>query len=191
MMIGNGRNVMLFFAALFVMTWVLGGCASMVATPAEPRPLLASGPSHAPRIEDGFAVSSLWGGETWRIFVRGSDPDGDMLHLWVVTTQLGRKSDTEIIPLRGPAQGEFSGFLTLRTPNWIKSWDNVRVEVRIRDQAGNLSEKTVFEALIGFPTRESLPSQWSAAAHNHLGTIFFQFEGDGGESKPFGFLRGF
>jgi hypothetical protein len=191
MMTGNGRNLKVVFAALFVSVLALGGCASMVATSAEPPPLQATGPSHAPRIEDGFAVSSLWGGQVWRIFVRGSDPDGDMLHLWVVTTQLGRKSDTEIIPLRGPAQGEFSGFLSLNTPNWIKNWDNVRVEVRIRDRAGNLSEKAVFEALIGFPTRESLPPQWSAAAHNHLGTIFFQFEGDGGESKPFGALKGF
>jgi hypothetical protein len=172
-----------FLSAAFLL---LSGCAPVTRMPAEDPQPQAVGLAHAPRIEDGFAVSSLWGGETWRVFLRGSDPDGDMSHLWVVVTQLGKHTDTEIVPLRGRDQEEFSGFLTLNTPSWIRSWDYVRVEVRIRDRAGNLSDKATFEAQIGFPTRESVPSEWASATQHHLGVLFFQFQDDNGNGKPFG-----
>ncbi|MCU0588707.1 MAG: hypothetical protein MUF52_11200 [Syntrophobacteraceae bacterium] len=170
---------------------VLSGCAPVQMQQAQPIQSQAVGAADAPRMEDGFAVSSLWGGQTWRVYLRGSDPDGDMSHLWVVVTQLGKRTDTVIIPLRGAEQARFSGFLTLDTPSWIRTWDFVRVEVRIRDRAGNLSEKATFEAQIGFPTQESLPSRWADATQSHLGTIFFEFMDDGGDNRPFSLRRGF
>jgi hypothetical protein len=172
-----------FLCAAFLM---LSGCAPVTMTPAGVPQPQAIGPAHAPLLEDGFAVSSLWGGETWRIFLRGSDPDGDMLHLWVVVTQLGKRTDTEIIPLKGRNQVEFAGFLTLETPSWIRSWEFVRVEVRVRDRAGNLSDKVTLEARIGSPTSERLPSEWADAAQHHLGVLFFQFEDDNGNGRPYG-----
>jgi hypothetical protein len=190
MMISYSRKGYVGSFVVFVAVLVLGGCAPVVMQPSEPLQAQAVGPIHSPRIDDGFAVSSLWGGETWRIYLRGSDPDGDMKHLWVVITQLGVRSDTEIVPLVGPDRAEFSGFLTLNTPSWIRTWENVRVEVRIRDQAGNLSEKATFEAQIGFPTRETLPPQWAGSVNRHLGHLFFNFIGDGGDNRPFGIRRG-
>ena len=172
-----------FMSVAFLM---LTGCAPFAMMPVEAPQPQAVGPAHAPVIEDGFAVSSLWGGETWRVFLRGSDPDGDMSHLWVVVTQLGKHTETEIIPLRGRNQMEFAGFLTLDTPSWIRSWEFVRVEVRIRDRGGNLSEKVTLEARIGSPTREGLPSEWADAAQYHLGVLFFQFQDDNGNGMPFG-----
>jgi cation diffusion facilitator CzcD-associated flavoprotein CzcO len=81
---------------------------------------------------------------------------------------------------------EFAGFLTLDTPSWIRSWEFVRVEVRIRDRGGNLSDKVTLEARIGSPTREGLPSEWADAAQYHLGVLFFQFQDDNGNGMPFG-----
>jgi hypothetical protein len=180
----NHRFVKFVFVSVAFL--MLTGCAPVAMMPVEAPQPQAVGPAHAPVIEDGFAVSSLWGGETWRVFLRGSDPDGDMSHLWVVVTQVGKHTDTEIIPLKGRNQQEFSGYLTLDTPAWIRTWDAVRVEVRIRDRAGNLSEKVTLEAQIGFPTRERLPSEWASAAQYHLGVLFFQFQDDNGNGKPFG-----
>ena len=115
-----------------------------------------------------------------------------MSHLWVVVTQLGRHSETHLVPLRGPDQTAFAGFLTLDTPSWIRRWEFVRVEVRVRDRAGNLSDKATFEAQVGFATREVLPPQWADATRNHLGTLLFQFREDGGgDGRPFGLRRGF
>ncbi|MCU0571641.1 MAG: hypothetical protein MUC41_01485 [Syntrophobacteraceae bacterium] len=180
--------LVLFTGAAFLL---LSGCAPVTMMPAQGPESQAMGIGHAPRFEDGFAVSSLWGGQTWRIFLRGSDPDGDMSHLWVVITQLGLHSETQLVTLRGPDQARFSGFLTLDTPSWIRTSDFVRVEVRIRDRAGNLSDKATFEAQVGFATREGLPSQWADATRNHLGTLFFQFRDDGGDGRPFGRMHGF
>ncbi len=176
---------------LSVALLVLGACAPVAMMPGEAPQPQTMGPGNPPRLEDGFAVSSLWGGETWRVFLRGSDPDGDMSHLWVVVTQLGKHTDTEIIPLKGRDQAEFSGFLTLNTPSWIRTWDYVRVEVRIRDKAGNLSEKATFEAQIGSPTRERLPEHWAGAVQHHLGVLFFRFLDDNGNDRPFGLRRRF
>lgn len=169
----------------------LSGCAPVSWVPAQAPESQAIGVGQAPRLEDGFAVSSLWGGQTWRIFLRGSDPDGDMEYLWVVITQLGKHSETQLVHLKGPDRAGFSGFLALNTPSWLRTWDFVRVEVRIRDRAGNLSDKATFEAQIGFAPREGLPAQWTDATRNHLGTLFFQFRDDGGDGRPFGWRQGF
>lgn len=139
--------------------------------------------SSPPVLEDSFAVSSLPTGAVWNVFVQGSDPDGDMSHLWVVITQLGKRIQTETVPLVGPDQRAFSGYFTIYPRgNLFSPWENLRVEIRIRDRAGNLSAKAEHEAQIGFQTREMAPAKWAGATHHKLGTILFDLENDGGNN---------
>lgn len=148
--------------------------------------------SHSPEIEDSFAVSSLWGGDIWRVFVQGSDPAGDMKYIWAEITQVGSKNSSEIVPLKGDARRRFSGYLALYTPHYLRSWETVKVEIRIRDEAGNYSNVRTHEVTIGAPTKEGIPEKWAQAAQNRIGTIFFDFErpDDRDFVGPFRFHRG-
>ncbi len=168
-------------ALLLLFLAFTASCSSMgsysgVYTPTIPPAAAASAPGHPPQILDSFAVSSLWQGQMWRIFVQGEDPDGDMDHLWVFVTQVGQKTANDIIVLKGNDRRAFAGYLALNTPRRIGLWETVRVEIKIKDRAGNYSPVRIHEALIGSPTTEAIPSKWAQFDDRRLGNIFFDFE---------------
>ena len=138
-----------------------------------------------PAFEDSFAVSSVWPGQDWHIYVKGSQPDGQMDYIWVVVSQLGGNMwYNDIIRLKGDNRKHFEGYITLPIPRFFpkRSWEYVTVEMRIKDTAGRYSEKRVHELEIGSPTKEVLPTEWRSVANQELGTIFFRFDLDQGES---------
>lgn len=145
---------------------------------------MAAGP-HAPTIDGAFAVSSMWLGKNWEIFVAGSDPDGDMDYIWAEVSQLGgRMWDQHLLRLKGPHQTRFKGVISLPTPSFQsrKIWETLRVTLRIRDRAGHYSDPVTLEVDLGKPTRESVPESWLDARRNSLGVIFFDFDLDRGEN---------
>lgn len=180
----------LFGATAIVLAWSLTACAQtmMTAPPqAPPGPQPMGGPPGAPVIEDSFAVSSMPKGALWNVYLQASDPAGDMSHLWVVVRQLGKKEVTETIRLTGPNQRAFSGFVTVYPRGAVFSqWENLDITVRIRDRAGNLSERAEHQVQMGWQTREMLPAKWSNATHNQLGTVLIDLESD---NDPLG-IRG-
>jgi hypothetical protein len=160
-------SFMLVYAGLFMLYGTLSRAEAQSAGP--------------PQFEDSFAVSSIWPGENWRIFVKGSDPDGDMTHIWVVVSQLGGNMwSNHIIRLKGNESKAFDGYITLPTPHFFprRGWEYVRVEMKIRDKTGVYSQPRVQELEIGSPTREYLPSEWRSAGNHSLGTLFFDFHLD-------------
>jgi len=144
-------SLMLVYAGLFMLYGAMPGTEAQAAGP--------------PQFEDSFAVSSIRPGENWRIFVKGSDPDGDMTHIWVVVSQLGGNMwSNHIIRLKGNESKAFEGYITLPTPHFFPrgGWQYVRVEMKIRDKAGVYSQPRVQELEIGSPTMEYLPSNGEA-----------------------------
>jgi hypothetical protein len=175
-----------------LLVWSLTACAPTMMTaqdqPGRMRESMPLGPN-PPVLEDSFAVSSMPTGALWNVFVRGFDPDGDMSHLWVVVTQLGKRAQTEIIPLVGPDQRAFSGYITIYPRGaFFSPWENLRVEIRIRDKADHLSATREQDVQMGFQTREMLPPQWADASRHKMGTVLFDMENDDGDSH-FGFGR--
>jgi hypothetical protein len=138
-----------------------------------------------PVFEDSFAVSSVWPGQDWHIFVKGSQSEGQMDYIWVVVSQLGGNMwYNELVRLKGNEQKNFEGYITLPIPRFFpkRSWEYVTVEMRIKDKAGRYSEKRVHELEIGSSTKEVLPAEWQSAAHRELGTLFFRFDLDQADS---------
>ncbi len=186
---GKNRLTLLGPAAM-VIAVALTACASTMM-PAPPQagadPRTAPGSAGAPVIEDSFAVSSMPNGALWNVYLQASDPAGDMSHLWVVVRQLGKKEVTETIPLTGPNQKAFSGFVTVYPRGAVFSqWENLDITVRIRDRAGNLSGRVEHQVQMGWQTREMPPAKWASATHNQLGTILIDLESD---NDPLG-IRG-
>ena len=137
--------------------------------------------ANAPEFLDSFAVSSVWPGQNWQIYVKGADPNGQMDHIWVVVSQLGGNMwSNHVIPLKGDERKSFSGYINLPIPNFIRhtSWEYLTIEMKIRDASGNYSQKRVQELTIGSPTKESVPTEWRSAENRQLGTIFFDFDLD-------------
>jgi hypothetical protein len=179
------RRLALLTMTGILFVWSVMGCAPTMMTPtpeAGRMPQAMPSPSDPPILEDSFAVSSMPNGALWNVFIQGSDPGGDMSHLWVVVTQLGKRDVTEIVRLVGPDQRGFSGYITIYPRGaQFSPWENLKVEIRIRDRAGNLSARAEHQVLIGFQTREMLPAKWASATHHKLGTILFDLENDDGD----------
>jgi hypothetical protein len=169
---------------MLVSAWVLFGCTAAlhgtardVASPAGPNP---------PRIDGTFAVSSMWLGKTWEIFVEGSDPDGDMDYIWAEVSQLGGHMwDQHLIRLKGSDQARFKGVIELPTPSFFsrKIWETLRVTLRLRDRAGHYSDPVTLEVELGAPTRQPVPERWAEARSHKLGTIFFDFDLDRADNE--------
>ena len=133
----------------------------------------------APRIDDSFAVSSIWQGQTWQIFVSGSDPDADMDYIWIQVSQLGGNMwDNHRVMLHGANRGSFAGYIAFPTQTYTPrmGWETVRVEMRIRDATGRYSAPVTLQMEVGSPTREAIPEKWSRVTNNRLGTIIFDFD---------------
>jgi hypothetical protein len=162
------------YLGLLIYPLLLAACAlgpapgTRAAAPPGPNP---------PLFEDSFALSSIWDGQMWEIFVAGSDPDGDMKHIWVVVSQSGGNMwSNHFVPLTGENRGHFSGYLALYTPRLRQGLERVRVDMKIRDAAGHYSNERSQEVLIGAPPSEGIPEKWRLAAQNRLGVIFFEFD---------------
>jgi hypothetical protein len=164
-----------------LLLWAVTACAPTMMTPPPGAGTMGQmpPPPNPPVFEDSFAVSSMPSGALWNVFIQGSDPDGDMSHLWVVVSQLGKRSETETIPLVGLDQRAFSGYITIYPRGaFFSPWENLRVEIRIRDRAGHLSATREQEVQTGFQTREMLPEKWAGATRHKMGTILFNMEND-------------
>ena len=152
-------------------------------------PPAAESPAALPELQDSFAVADLRPGQTWQIFLEGSDPNGDMKDIWIVASQIGGTVwENQFIALRGENRRRFLGYVALPTPLTLyrssTGWETVRVEVRIRDGAGQYSQSRVHEVVIGKHTAQAVPAKWSQAANHKMGTIFLDFDLDRESNQP-------
>lgn len=138
----------------------------------------ANGDSEGPVLEDSYAASSVASGQTWYIYLQGYDPSEDMQYVWFEVTQLGGRNSTEIVYLRCVYRGAFYGYVAVYLPHVKAGWETVRAEIKIKDAAGNYSTRRVHEVQVGSYAAEPLPAKWQAAARNHIGNIFFDFDSD-------------
>lgn len=170
----TGSLILALMAAL-----VLQGCSPAAHNVSRETGVVA-GP-HAPTIDGAFAVSSMWLGKNWEIYVAGSDPDGDMDYIWAEVSQLGGHMwDQHLLRLTGPHRTRFKGVISLPTPSFQsrKIYETLRVTLRLRDKAGHYSDPVTLEVELGKPTRESVPESWQDAREHSLGVIFFDFDLD-------------
>ena len=99
-----------------------------------------------PIITRSFASPQVSPGDTWRVYLSASDPDGDMKAVYCVIDQPGMGTHpASITRIREDQQRELSGYLYLTTAGMAGSnFGNLVLEIQIRDQAGNFSEPVSF-----------------------------------------------
>ena len=129
-----------------------------------------------PELLGSYAVKEVHPGQTWNIYLKAKDVDGDMKYIAAVLFMAGEGSyPTSEIWLKGETRSEFEGYIFLHTPmdeTLVADMDTLKVSIFIRDSAGNKSQ-TVKLPLSFVPGRtpEKVPAQWQQAAKHQLGYI--------------------
>jgi hypothetical protein len=95
----------------------------------------------APVITHRFASKEIRPGDTWKVYIRAVDPEGDMNNIICTVSQAGRGT-YPVCFLRIPEsqRRELSGFLYLNTSgSQGLVFMSLTLMVEIQDRAGNLS----------------------------------------------------
>jgi hypothetical protein len=131
-----------------------------------------------PIVVDSYAASSIRPGDTWLIFLRAEDPDGDMKSIAAVLWQAGvGYYPTEVIMLK-PAEGkQFSGYLYLRTPaDFTLNWDEVELALYVRDSQGNRAQPVKLPLRFDMAAKQQTPEKWRQAMDYRIAALMIQIE---------------
>ncbi|MCG6944964.1 MAG: hypothetical protein LJE87_06425 [Deltaproteobacteria bacterium] len=159
-----------FFA--LVLTALLGGCQKPPMFEQED----PGSKGHPPELLGYYASKEIDPGETWNVYLKAKDVDGDMKYIVAVIFMEGEGDYTPSeIWLKGEKRSEFDGYIFLNTPPddiLSDDMDSLTLSIFIRDWAGNKSQ-TVKLPLSFEPGRvpEKVPAQWQQAAKNQIGYI--------------------
>ncbi|MCG6916939.1 MAG: hypothetical protein LJE89_05250 [Deltaproteobacteria bacterium] len=160
-----------FFAIL--LTIFLGGCQK----PPNFEQEHPGAKGQPPELLGYYAAKEVHPGETWNIYLKAKDVDGDMKYIVAVLSVEGVDSSlSSEIWLKGEDRTEFDGYIFLNTPPgeilFEASVTKLIANIFIRDWAGNKSQ-TVKLPLSFEPGRtpEEVPPQWQQAANHELGYI--------------------
>jgi hypothetical protein len=156
---------------VLAMVAILGGCQK----PPQFEQEHSGDKGHAPVIEGYYAVNSVRPGETWNVYLKGKDEDGDMKYIAATMHEAGAGYDTSETFLKGENSAEFAGYLLLETPadmTLLEDMDNLSMKIFIRDWAGNESNAIDLPlTFVEHETHESIPGNLQDAAKNRLGAI--------------------
>ena len=99
-----------------------------------------------PVITQSFASPTVKIGETWKVYLKASDPDGNMKNLYATVFQHGLGSYPISITRIKEGDGKnLSGYFYLNTGNdYALNFVNLTLTVEIQDKTGRFSGPAVF-----------------------------------------------
>ena len=150
--------------ALLVLLCVAVGCATLEGT--------GKGPKVTPVITRSFASEQVRLGETWKIYLNASDPNGEMTKIYAIVEQPGQVNPVSITKVSKENAKELSGYIYLSTapPATPLDGTSVSLTVQIQDRSGNFSQPAVFPMIIKNLATQEAPPQ-GAFKEQDLGPI--------------------
>lgn len=115
-----------------------------------------------PVITQSFASKEVRSGETWKIYLKVSDPDGEMKRIYAVVDQPGVGTyPLSIIRVKPEKRKELSGYLYLSTATPVAPlyFINLTLTVHVQDGSGNFSQAAVFPLSINSRSTQEAPPQ--------------------------------
>ena len=136
---------------------------------------------HPPVIVDYYAAKVLVPGETWKIYLRAEDQDGDMEYIAAMLYQpgLGYYPTSETY-LHENDRAKFVGHLFLDTPEDENlTEDTFNMKIIVRDHSGNRSK--VIDLPLKFDEKkyvppEQRPADFRIAGKHRLGAIMINIK---------------
>jgi hypothetical protein len=140
-----------------------------------------------PVIHESFASKEISPYETWKIYLKASDPDGNMKNIYAVVEQPGiGPYPLSVTRIKPENQKEFSGYVYLSAAgsdvsalNYVK----VSLTVWIQDRSGNFSEAAVFSTTMNNRYRQEAPPA-GRFSETDLGPIMVRLGTQYDSSKP-------
>jgi len=104
----------------------------------------------SPIIHQSYAANQIWPGDTWKIYLIASDPDGDMKNIVCTIDQSGVGTyPASIIRIAEGRQKELSGFIYLNTQGFEDlNFVTLNLTVQVQDMAGHFSRPAAFPLLL-------------------------------------------
>ncbi len=99
-----------------------------------------------PTIAQSYAAPTIRPGDTWKVYLRASDPDGDMHNLYATVFQYGMGTyPLSITRIKKGEEKDLSGYFFLNTGNEsAMHFVNLILTVQIQDKGGHFSAPAVF-----------------------------------------------
>jgi hypothetical protein len=159
---------------IVMLAGLLVGCAGMQSYTAS----TSVDKGKSPVVQDAFAAPSIRPGETWMIFLKAEDPDGDMKSIAAVLWQAGvGYYPTEVTMLKPEQRKDFSGYLFLSTPvDFTLNWDEFELYLYVRDSQGNRAQPVKLPLRFDMAARQIVPEKWQEAANNRIAALMFNIE---------------
>ena len=160
---------------LLALCILFSGCASFTRC----EKISTSGKGQPPVILDSYAASQIRPGETWRIYLRAKDPDGDMKEMIQALMREGSSlSNTAFTQIKAEHSAEMAGYIFMRTPSTATADYNrltfmgITLRITLRDCQGNKSEDVEFPLHFTLEdAHDDLPAEWQDVADNSLGAV--------------------
>jgi hypothetical protein len=143
------------------------------------------GAGATPVITQGFAAREAWPGQTWKIYLKASDPNGDMKNIYAVVEQPGvGQYPLSIIRVKEENKKEISGYIYLvtSTPHYPLNFVHLTVTVNIQDRSGNFSAPAVFGLSLNPRSAQEAPPQ-GVFKEQELGPIMIRLQTIDGASS--------
>ncbi len=144
-----------------------------------------------PVITQSFASPKLRPGDTWKVYLKASDPDGDMKNIYATIAQPGMAGyPVSITKIKEGGGKDLSGYIYLNTVgvqglNFV----SLTLTVQIQDKAGHFSQPAVFPLSLSFSSQQQTPSP-GIFPEKDLGPIMITlrsaFDGDGRGGSDWG-----
>ena len=140
-------------AAVFVFLCLAMGCATLES----PKGAVKA----TPVITQAFASEEIRVGETWKIYLNASDPNGEMIKIYGIVEQPGQIYPVSITKVSKENGKEFSGYLYLSTapPAHPLDGTSITLTVQIQDRSGNFSQPAVFPLTLKSLAAQEAPPQ--------------------------------
>ncbi|RPJ38008.1 MAG: hypothetical protein EHM27_11795 [Deltaproteobacteria bacterium] len=143
-----------------------------------------------PIIQDSFAAKQISPYETWKVYLRASDPDGSMRNIYAVVEQPGvGPYPLSITRIKAENQKELSGYVYLNTSGADSSGFNyaqVSLTIWVQDRSGKFSESVNFTLSLNNRYQQAPPPP-GKFQENDLGPILVRLRTLYDSSKPWNF----
>jgi len=137
------------------------------------------GKGQRPLVIDAYAAKVIRPGDTWMIFLRAEDPDGDMKSIAALLWQAGVGDyPTEVNMLKPEDARQFSGYFSMRTPGELNiNWNELELTLIVRDSQGNGSRPVKLPITFDMAAaKQEIPEKWAEAAKHRLAALMVDIE---------------
>ena len=170
--------------AVSALLFLVAGCASMAPLEVKEEKYGKS----LPVITQSYAAPTIRPGGTWKVYLKASDPDGDMKNLYATVFQYGMGSYPLSITRIKEGEGkDLSGYFYLNTGHEsAMHFVNLILTVHIQDTAGHFSAPTVFPVAFNAHSAQQTPPP-DIFSEKNLGPIMVTIRSSANDADSAGF----